>query len=113
MVNRAALLLRYNEPFLRWINTLDPSARDQDISMEEANQDSTVYLIDEEVAENLEEWIAMNYQTLFDIELEGWSMDESLWPQNRDIDLFNQWFTVECHTVLLDTGIEPIFDDEA
>lgn len=112
MVNRAALLLRYKEPFIQWINTSNPDGKGQDISIEEADQDKIVFLIDEEEAENLEEWIALNHQALFETELEGWYTDESLWPQNRDLDLFYQWFTVECHTMLLDTGTEPICDDE-
>lgn len=112
MVNRAALILKYKEPFIRWINTSDPYVKDPNISMEEANQDKTVYLIDEEEAENLEEWISLNHQALFEAELEGWYTDESLWPKNRDLEMFYQWFEVECHTVLIDTATGPIFDDE-
>lgn len=47
MVNRAALLLRYKEPFVQWINTSNPDEKDQNISIEEANQDKIVDLIDE------------------------------------------------------------------
>jgi hypothetical protein len=111
MVNRAALLLRYKEPFVRWINTSDLYVKDPNISMEDANRDKIVYLIDEEEAENLEEWIALNHQALFETELDGWYTDESLWPKNRDLDLFYQWFTVECHSGLIDAGTGPIFDD--
>lgn len=111
MVNRAALLLRYKEPFVRWINASCPDANEPDISMEEANQDKIVYLIDEEEAEYLEEWISLNHQALIESELEGWNTDESRWPKNRDLELFSQWFEVECHTVLIDAGTGPISDD--
>lgn len=112
MINRAALLLHYKAPFVKWINEADPYNDEAEITAEDANQDKTVYLIDSLEAENLEEWIELNHEVLFESELEGWSNDESLWPQNRDLDLFYQWFDVQCHTVLIDAGIVPIADDE-
>ncbi|MFZ5796791.1 MAG: hypothetical protein C4563_08225 [Desulfobulbus sp.] len=112
MLNRAALILRYNEPFVRWINTSDPNGKNPNISLEEANQDKIVYLIDEDEAENPEEWIALNHENLFAMELDGWYTDESLWPQNRSLEMFYQWFTVECHSAVIDTCAGPIFDDE-
>ena len=111
MVNRAALLLRYKEPFVQWLNESCPDANEPDISMEEANQDKIVYLLDEEEVDNLEEWISLNHQALFESELDGWNTDESRWPKKRDLELFAKWFEVECHTVLIDAGTGPIFDD--
>ena len=54
----------------------------------------------------------MNYEALFENELEGWYTDESLWPKKRDLKLFREWFNVECHTVIEDTVGLPIEDDE-
>ncbi len=54
----------------------------------------------------------MNYEALFESELEEWYTDEKLWPKKRDIKLFHEWFEVECHTVIIDTIEGPIEDDE-
>ena len=113
MINRSAVILKYKEPFVRWINEADPYKDDPGITSENANEDRTVYLITEDDAENIEKWIALNFKTLFESELEGWYTDESLWPKKRDRKAFDEWFSVECHTVIIDTVGDAIEDDEA
>ncbi len=56
--------------------------------------------------------ISENYETLFKNELEGWYTDESSWPQKRDYKTFNEWFDVECHSVILDLVGDEIVDNE-
>jgi hypothetical protein len=112
MINRSAVILRYKDPFVRWINEVDPYEDNPGITLENANDDRTVYLISNDEDENIEKWITLNYKTLFENELEDWYTDKSLWPKKRDKKTFNEWFTVEWHTVLVDTVNEPIEDDE-
>ena len=115
MVNRAAVLLRYLDPAVAWVNDADPYNGDPGITLANTNEERTVYLISDEDADNpktFEKWLKMNYQALFESELEGWYVDESLWPAKRDFETFKAWFSVECHTVLLDTVGTTIFDDE-
>ena len=112
MINRSALILKFKEPFVRWINEADPYEDDPGISIEKANEDRTVYLITEDDGENVEEWVSLNFRTLFENELEDWYTDETLWPKNRDKKTFYEWFEVECHTVIIDTVNVPIEDDE-
>jgi hypothetical protein len=114
MINRSAIILKYKSPTVQWINEADPYNADPGISRESVNEDRTVYLImdeDADVPEALEEWIKMNYEALFENELEGWYTDESLWPKKRDLKLFRDWFDVECHTVIEDTVDLPIEDN--
>ena len=54
MINRSAVILKYKEPFVRWINEADPYQDDPGITSENANEDRTVYLIREDDAENIE-----------------------------------------------------------
>ena len=56
--------------------------------------------------------ISENYETLFKNELEGWYTDENSWPQKRDYKTFNEWFDVECHSVILDLVGDEIVDNE-
>jgi len=112
MINRSAVILKCKEPFIKWVNDADPYKDDPGITIESANQDRTVYLILENDAEKLEEWISLNFKELFESELEDWYTDESLWPKKRNRKIFNEWFEVQCHSVLIDTVGSKIVDDE-
>jgi hypothetical protein len=112
MINRAAVILRYKEPFVKWINESDPYNDNPGITAEEEINDRTVYLISDEDGENIDKWMSRNYKTLFENELGDWYTDESLWPKKRDKKMFDAWFDIECHTVIIDTLQGPIEDDE-
>ena len=112
MINRGAVLLRYKDPFIQWVNKADPSGRTSEVAMSNSNEDRTVYLITDADAENVEEWIRENHVALFENELEGWYTDETLWPKRRDYKTFMEWFEVECHSEIIDTVGGEIFDDE-
>ena len=112
MVNRAAVILRYKDPFVKWIKEADPIKDSTEVTMASANEERTVYLISDGDAENIDRWIRENQCALFESELEGWYTDESLWPKKRDLKTFKKWLGVECHSVVLDTVGDQIFDDE-
>lgn len=116
MINRGAVLLRYREPMVEWVNSSHPiEDGDEKISMEELNADRTLYLVDDRDAEEIEDWISLNFHQLFETELEDWSENEDIWPQDRSIENFLKFFTVECHGLIIDTVGEPIatMDDSA
>ena len=118
MINRAAIILRYKEPAIRWVNDLDlgEEVDDTEFTDDEINSERTVYLISDEDAETDEavsHWIELNYLNIFLNELDSWATDDSLWPQNLSLELFYEWFEVECHTMIVDTVEgDPIVDDE-
>jgi len=112
MLNRTAIIIRYREPFVRWINEADPYVLDPEITI--GSDEQSVYLIHQiEHRDELDEWIALNHEPLFESELEGWYTDEALWPKNRTLELFNKWVHVEYHTVVIDVVDAPLLDDEA
>lgn len=115
MLNRSTLLLHYKPPAVQWINDVDPSPSGNRVTLEEVNSDLTVYLVSDGVSESPEEvrrWVKANWRNLFESELEGWYTDPTLWPK-RTLKRFDEWFDVECHSVLIDTLGTPIEDDEA
>ena len=78
MVNRAALLLRYKQPAVDWINEVDPAKTKRIMTLDEVNTERTVYLIGDAVAESsdkLHRWIRRNFSQLFEMELNGWYTD--------------------------------------
>lgn len=114
MVNRTALLLRYKEPAIRWINEADPIEDAIVLSEKEVNAERTVYLISDDDGESgvtQQAWVKKNYQNLFESELEGWYTDPDLWPNPRTLNLFHKWFDTEFHSVIIDTVDELLFDD--
>ena len=112
MVNRGAVILRYKEPFVQWINEADPIKDSSEVTIASANEERTVYLITDGDAENVDKWIRENHVSLFESELEGWYTDETLWPKKRDYKTFKEWFEVECHSVIMDKVGGEIYDDE-
>lgn len=114
MVNRAALILRYKAPAVRWINEADPYPDSHAISTAETNEERTVYLVSDRDAETpatVRRWVRRNFRELFEAELEGWYTDPDLWPANLTLKLFDEWFDVECHTVLIDTVGDTIVEN--
>lgn len=115
VINRAAVILKYREPAIRWINAADPYEDNPGMTRHAVNRERTVYLISDEHAESLAtmaSWVERHYQDLFEAELEGWYTDPTLWPQDRTFRLFQTWFDVECHSVVVDMVGGDIYDDE-
>ena len=115
MINRAAVILKYKEPGIEWINSVDPYPGSESLTREGINQERTVYLISDEDADDddtFEAWLSENYIAVFESELEGWYTDESLWPEDRSRTVFDNWFTVELNTMLVDNVCGKIYDDE-
>lgn len=115
MINRAAIILRYKEAALRWMNEADPVVTDTGFTAADVDQDRTVYLIPEDVGEDdeaIDRWVRSNYQMLFELELQDWYGDPRLWPPKRSLALFNKWFAVECHSTIIDTVDGEIYDEE-
>lgn len=115
MINRAAVILRYREPAARWVNEADPNADTADVTLGVVNNEATVYLVSDEDADGpdaLDSWIELNYQQLFESELDSWYTDPELWPQDRTLELFRAWFEIDCHTTIVDTVGGEIYEDE-
>lgn len=112
MLNRAALILRYKQPFVDWINATEPNPNPRArLKLADANTDSTVYLIEIEEEEELQDWLKLNGVSLLEAELTGWYPDPDLWPKDRSLLLFNKWCTVELHTLVFDSGTTPLLDN--
>ncbi|MGH8550856.1 MAG: hypothetical protein ACRERU_20105 [Methylococcales bacterium] len=111
MLNRAALIIRYEQPFVDWINAVDPDPENA-ITLNDANEDNSVYLVEVDDPQELEEWLELNHADLFEDELNEWYSNPSVWPQDRSLDLFKKWCRFELHTMVFDTGLSPLEDDD-
>jgi len=108
MLNRGVVIARPKQPYLDWATSLDDSGVAPDPEGEQ-----TVYLIpsyesDDEAWELLEE----AYPLIFERELYGWCIDETLWPSRRDFATFKEWFEIELHSMVEDLCNMEIRDDD-
>lgn len=115
MVNRGAFLLRYLPGAVAWINGVDPQPGAPPLTLAAANDELTVFLVDDAVLESPEtfhRWLRRNYRPLFELELEGWYPDRAVWPKELTFALFLTWFRPERHSVVVDLGSGPVRDDD-
>lgn len=108
MLNRAVLIVRPRQPYLDWAAGLDDSGE-----LPDPEGEQTVYMIpsyedDEEAWEILEEV----YEEVFENELYGWHTDPAAWPQERDFEMFQEWFEIEMHSVVEDLCDYEIVEEE-
>lgn len=73
------------------------------LSLEVLRIDCNSYLIPEvnDIEDGIN-YIDENFETLFKLELSSWTIDEALWPKNRDLQLFYEWFDIEVYPSLID-----------
>jgi hypothetical protein len=108
MINRSVLMVQPKQPFLDWASGLDDSG-----VLPEVDGERAVYLIpsfemDEEAWEIIEEI----YPVVFESEFLGWHMDESAWPKGRDFAMFQEWFSIEFHSIVEDLCDYEILEED-
>jgi hypothetical protein len=112
MLNRDLLIVRYKQTFVDWINEADPQPDENPITLAEANEDTSAFLVHDYAREELDEWLEENYLPLFEELLEEWYTDPAMWPQDRSLKLFRRWCDVEAHSMIFDLVEGPLEDDD-
>jgi hypothetical protein len=98
MLNRSAIIVRPQPPFIKWIHDTDPEGCDP-----QPDDEPTIYLVPDVEDERVGERILREvWPEIFERELDAWYTDESLWPQNRTLAMFEEWFKVEWHSIIED-----------
>lgn len=112
MLNRDLIIVRLKQPFVDWVNEADPYSDGSRMTLDEANEDVSTFLIHDSASEDMEGWLAEFYPLLFEAILEEWYVDENLWPQDRSLALFKRWCDVEFHSMVFDLVDGPLVDDD-
>lgn len=108
LLNRSALSVRPTRHFVEWINALEPTMGDDDLTLADVDRESTVYLIPEmDTPEALEVFVRERYLEILETELRAWEEDERQWPEALDWALFQRFLQVEHSYLAID------LDDEA
>ncbi len=103
-VNRQAAVVFCQQPFVDWINTVDEqSGSTTKFTIDEVNREPHVYLL-----EHYEQWEANLAHVdefkpaIFESELNGWFCDPELWPEDRSLEIIDQWLRISLHSMLID-----------
>jgi hypothetical protein len=112
MLNRDLIIVRLKQPFVDWVNEADPYPDSSHMTLEEVNEDLPAFLIHDSACEDIEDWLKQYYRQLFEVILEHWYVDDTLWPQAIKLDLFKAWCEVEVHGMIFDLVDDPLADDE-
>jgi hypothetical protein len=110
MINRCAVTIRAKAPLLAWLKSLPDY---DDLTLEDLNRETTAYLLpvfEDEIER--EALLVQFYDLLFEEELAGWWMAKGDWPENRTLELFNLWFDVDFHSVVVDLEDAPLLDED-
>ncbi|GAB2715265.1 hypothetical protein [Halomonas garicola] len=111
LLNRSALSVRPTQEFVDWINALEPTMGDDDLTLDDVDRESTVYLIPEmDTPEALNAYIRERYVEIFEIELRAWEEDERQWPESLDWALFEDFLRIEHSFLAVDLDDETALE---
>jgi hypothetical protein len=110
-INRTVVMLGPKQPFLDWLNNVDPD--DEALSVEDLRDDNEVFLTPQfNDNSDSEKWVEKRWSFLFEHMLMGWIDDEAMWPQDRTLEMFREWFDIEIHTMAWDLSDEPLIIED-
>ncbi|WP_233874568.1 hypothetical protein [Paraburkholderia adhaesiva] len=110
--NRVVALIVPKAPFVAWINAADPAPANPTVTLADAQEEPSAFLIPTSGTEDPDQpgkrWIQRNWKALFEHMLEDWYTDPALWPRNRTIKMFRDWCEIRIHSIVLDCGETPV-----
>nr|WP_300315177.1 hypothetical protein [Halomonas sp.] len=111
LLNRSALSVRPTQHFVDWINALEPTVGDDDLTLSDVDRESTIYLIPEmDTPEALEAYVRERYLEVLENELRAWEEDERQWPETLDWALFQRFLQVEHSYLAIDLDNEAALE---
>jgi hypothetical protein len=54
------------------------------------------------------EYVESMHKAIFEVELQGWYLEQKHWPKHRSLKMFREWFDVELHSMVIDVTGAPI-----
>ena len=107
MLNRCVVIVSPEQPYLDWAHSVNDGG-----APPSSNGEQSAYLLplndsDHDGSQTIEQC----YEGLFESELASWHEIEKDWPSGRNYAMFQQWFKVEWHSVVLDLCDDPLRDD--
>lgn len=116
VANRVVTIVRPRIPFVEWINAVDPFPARATITLDDARDEPSAFLILTDSNDNRDQpgkqWIQRNWKAVFEHLLGYWYIDPDLWPRNLTIRMFREWCEIRVHSTVLDCAVTPLeYDD--
>ncbi len=116
-LNRASVSLKPKKLLIDWLREIDRSIGAETNSLfDPLNENGDIFLIPgEDTIESREDavkWVEKRWSDFFEFELGKWIIDDQLWPKNRTLKLFKDWFDIEYHSMVWDLGNEPLATED-
>ena len=100
-INRNLVVVEPTAVFLDWARRF-PNVN-QKLTLDELLEDNTAYLIPEQDGDS-DTWLKRNFRIIFDMELDSWCTDRTLWPKVRSFKAFKEFFSVHFCSIVIDLG---------
>jgi hypothetical protein len=111
VLNRSVLVVIPRQPFLDWLHRADPTSGD--LTLEDLRRDPSVYLLPaRDLEPDLEKCLKRFCKAIFEEQLDGWYRVKELWPRDRSITAFKEWFEYRFHSMPIDLAREPLVWEE-
>ena len=111
VLNRTVLILAYKQPFLDWLNAAEQNPLSLTLEMLGIDNDS--FLIPQfDDPRHAVKWAEERWSFLFDSILFDWATEESMWPENRSLKMFLEWFDIDVHSMVWDLVNEPLLVED-
>jgi hypothetical protein len=111
IIDRSVLVVFPKQPFLAWLHQADPTSTE--LTLENLRRDPAVYLLrapDRE--EDLEKDLKRSCKAIFEEQLDGWYRVKKLWPRDRSIAVFREWFEYRLYTMPIDLVNGPLVRED-
>ena len=106
-INRSVIILLPKQPALDWVNRVGPNP--PNLTLLELRLEPDAFLVREDRVERPEQaelWVYRRWQMFFETFLGDWYTDESMWPQNRSLKMFKEWFEIQYFPMVWDLAEE-------
>lgn len=116
-LNRASVSLKPKRPLIDWLQKIDRSLGKEPMgALDPLDENGDIFLVPgEDVIDSREDavkWVEKEWSDFFEFELGKWIIDDQLWPKNRTLKLFREWFDIEYHSMVWDLGREPLATED-
>lgn len=113
VINRTAVTITGAKPYVEWMRSTDADRDKGMLTVSRPKPYGAAFLLPEfDLEEDVQEWVEENASWLFEFQLSSWTEDESLWPADRDLARFREWFTIEIHSTVVDIADDEIEGEE-
>jgi hypothetical protein len=110
-INRSAIVVRPARPFLNWLHQVDPTSAH--LTLEDLQREPTIYLVAEcDSQEQAIEYLGESVRDIFEEQLDGWYRVPAVWPAKRDAAMFQSWFEISFHSMIVDICDDALEHEE-